>query len=122
MRVIVVVGGTAVEGYVRDGLLGCASPQNDQAQDMASQSVGHLFSAAYIAENRRARQPEVTTGVRKAIADTIDTDVAKLLYYDRKEDEELPQGVIEGCLRDGTVTMADMVGWFTRALTAGVEP
>lgn len=41
---------------------------------------------------------------RESILDTIDDLVAKFLYYDRKEDEELPVGAIEAAVRDGVIT------------------
>lgn len=122
MRVIVAVGGHAEETTVPDDLVGgYANPENDRRQDLSGYSVGHLFSAAYRAEVARFRAgPPVHTGRRKAIADEVDTMVAKFLYYDRKEDEELPVGSIEEALATGEITVADLVSWFLRGLNAGL--
>lgn len=36
---------------------------------------------------------------------------SKLLYYDRKEDEELPVGAIEEMVLSGEVTVTEIVEW-----------
>lgn len=38
---------------------------------------------------------------------------SKLLYYDRKEDEELPVGAIEEMVLSGEVTVDELLGWIT---------
>lgn len=43
--------------------------------------------------------------------------VGCFLYYDRKEDEDLPRGVIEQAIKDGRLTIDDMVEEFRKQLT-----
>jgi hypothetical protein len=47
--------------------------------------------------------------------------VVDFMYYDRKECEDLPIGVIEKALKDGEVTVDDMVGMFRKYLNGCVE-
>jgi hypothetical protein len=42
--------------------------------------------------------------------------VASLTYYDRKGDEELPVGAIERMVRNGEVTIAEIVELFAAML------
>ena len=56
--------------------------------------------------------------IKQTILDTIDDTVAKLVYYDRKEDEELPVGAIDQAVRDGVITVDEMVEKFREVLTA----
>jgi len=42
--------------------------------------------------------------MKERILAAIQTAVIKFLYYDRKEDEDLPVGVIEQAVRDGVIT------------------
>ena len=39
------------------------------------------------------------------------------LYYDRKECEELPRGIIEGVINDGDVSVDEIVAAFRDGLT-----
>lgn len=59
--------------------------------------------------------------VRQHIMGTVDDLVAGLLYYDRKGDEDLPSGAIEAAIKDGDVTVDDMVARFKGALEEGLE-
>lgn len=44
-------------------------------------------------------------------------DLAKrFLYYDRKDDEELPGGMIEAAMTRGLVTPEQVTEWFAQAL------
>lgn len=51
---------------------------------------------------------------------TIDDLVRDFLYYDRKEDEELPRGVIEELVEDGKLTVDEMVACFRKHLEEGL--
>ena len=42
--------------------------------------------------------------------------VGKLLYYDRKEDDELPVGAIEDALASGEIEESDIVDAFAKEL------
>lgn len=47
--------------------------------------------------------------------------IADFLYYDRKEDATLPRGEIDRMVRDGEITIDDMVESFRTHLTEGLE-
>jgi hypothetical protein len=47
--------------------------------------------------------------------------VAGLLYYDRKEDEELPRGVIEQAIKDGVISVTDMSNVFGSRICSIVD-
>jgi hypothetical protein len=42
--------------------------------------------------------------------------VSDFLYYDRKEDEDLPRGEIEDAVSKGEITVAELVSQFDREL------
>lgn len=44
---------------------------------------------------------------------TISDLVSNFLYYDRKEDEELPRGAIESLVTDGSITVEWLIGKFS---------
>lgn len=54
--------------------------------------------------------------VRDHIRDTVDDLVSNFLYYDRKEDEDLPRGAIDEFIETGGVTVAEIVEWFDESL------
>lgn len=47
--------------------------------------------------------------------------IANFLFYDRKEDEDLPPGEIDRMVRDGEITIDDIVASFKNHLTHGLE-
>lgn len=47
----------------------------------------------------------------------VDDLVGDLLYYGRKEDEELPRGAIESAIVSGDVSVCEIVDKFKRVLT-----
>lgn len=49
---------------------------------------------------------------RKAILNAVDDLVSDLLYYDRKEDEDLERGEIEKCINDGDITRDEITAYF----------
>lgn len=53
---------------------------------------------------------------RQHLFNVIDDSVGNLLYYNRKEDEDLPVGVIEKLVADGVVTLDEIVARFRSAL------
>lgn len=59
--------------------------------------------------------------IKRIILDTIDDAVSRLLYCDRKEDEELPRGAIDDAVLDGAITVEDMVAKFETALRDGLH-
>lgn len=56
------------------------------------------------------------------IFDTIDDLVSDFLFYDRKDDEELPRGTIEDAVEDGSITIEAMVAKFEESLREGLGP
>lgn len=54
--------------------------------------------------------------LRQNILDTVDDLVANFLYYDRKEDQDLPRGAIDRAIRDGVITADDIVQHFSEVL------
>lgn len=54
---------------------------------------------------------------RKELVLSAASDAAKkFMYYDRKEDEELPRGEIEAALGNGEVTIDEIVKTFRKGL------
>lgn len=54
--------------------------------------------------------------LRELILGNIDDLIADYLYYDRKEDEDLPRGVIEKAVEDKIITIEEMVARFESTL------
>jgi hypothetical protein len=53
------------------------------------------------------------------IRDRVDDLVGSFLYYDRKEDEDLPVGAIEAAIAAGEVTSGQIVERFKEQLEGG---
>lgn len=49
---------------------------------------------------------------KEFILGVVQDAVADLLYYNRKEDEELPVGAIEEAIKDGVLTVEEIVREF----------
>ncbi len=54
--------------------------------------------------------------MKQNILNTISDLAGSFLYYDRKEDESLPRGVIEKAVKDGVITIDEMVAEFRKHL------
>jgi hypothetical protein len=54
------------------------------------------------------------------IKNTIEDLVSDFLYYDRKEDEDLPRGVIEGSIASGKLSVEDILKTFEAKLRKGL--
>ena len=52
------------------------------------------------------------------ILGTVEDLAAKFLYYDRKEDEDLPAGAIEEAIAAGEVTVDEITDKFRSVLVA----
>jgi hypothetical protein len=59
---------------------------------------------------------------REHILNELCDTVSRLLYYDRKEDEDLPRGAIEAAVSSGEITTEEMVECFARHLREGMKP
>ena len=55
------------------------------------------------------------------LRDTISDLVSKFLYYDRKEDEEIPVGEIEKMIADGTITPGWIVYEFAKHISESLQ-
>ena len=51
----------------------------------------------------------------------IEDMISDFLYYDRKEDEDLPRGEIEKMVKSGELTVDEIVEKFREELTKGVK-
>lgn len=47
--------------------------------------------------------------------------VSNFLYYDRKEDEDLPKGAIDKAVKRGEITVDEMVQAFREELEKGLQ-
>jgi len=54
--------------------------------------------------------------IRQKILDTVEDLASQFLYYDRKEDDDLPQGRIEQAIRDEDITLDEIVQHFREQL------
>lgn len=54
--------------------------------------------------------------VKNHIEARIDDLVCDFLYYDRKEDEDLPRGAIEKAITDGVTSAEEIVARFKKEL------
>lgn len=55
------------------------------------------------------------------VSQTIGDLVSKFLYYDRKEDEDLPRGAIQKMIRDGAISVDWIVDEFRDELVKGLK-
>ncbi len=53
---------------------------------------------------------------KQVVLDTVENLISDFLYYDRKEDDELPIGVIEKLIAEGVITEIEIVAHFTTHL------
>jgi hypothetical protein len=54
--------------------------------------------------------------LKQLILGTVEDMVADFLYYDRKEDEDLPRGAIEEAVAQGQITIDEIVNQFRQNL------
>lgn len=57
---------------------------------------------------------------KERILGTVDDLVSDFLYYDRKEDEDLPNGAIDTAIEKGEVTIDEIVDKFRGCLVGGI--
>ena len=55
---------------------------------------------------------------KQLILNTVTDLVSRFLYYDRKEDYELPRGAIEEAIDGGLITVDEIVSHFRKELIA----
>jgi len=54
--------------------------------------------------------------LKQSILNTVSDCVSDLMYYDRKEDEELPRGAIEQAIKDGIITKDEIIAVFSQGI------
>lgn len=59
---------------------------------------------------------------RDIVFDLISDQISKFLYYDRKEDEELPVGAIEQMVARGDISTEEIVDAFASRLRGHLAP
>jgi hypothetical protein len=57
--------------------------------------------------------------IKENIIATIQDSVSSFMYYNRKEDEDLPRGAIEQAIKDGIITIDEIVQEFETELRKG---
>lgn len=57
---------------------------------------------------------------RELIEATVGDMVKNFLYYDRKEDEDLPRGAIEEAIGKGEISQKEIVKLFKKKLKEGL--
>jgi hypothetical protein len=57
---------------------------------------------------------------RQTILNTVEDLVTDFLYYDRKDDDDLPREAIEEAISAGEITEAEIVAHFAEHLQAGL--
>lgn len=58
---------------------------------------------------------------RETILDTVSDLVSGFLYYDRKEDDDLPRGAVEEAIANGEITGEEIVAAFAKECGFGGE-
>ena len=54
---------------------------------------------------------------KQLVKEVVSDMLSGFLYYDRKEDEDLPVGAIESMIASGDLTVSDIVEMFSQELT-----
>jgi hypothetical protein len=63
----------------------------------------------------------VTLRRKTQILGAIEDLVGSFLYYDRKEDEDLPEGSIQNAIADGLITADEIIKQFSDTLREGLK-
>ena len=58
---------------------------------------------------------------RERIIAILSDSIIDLLYYDRKEDEDLPRGGIEEAIKAGEITVDEMIKIWSAELRDGLD-
>ena len=75
-----------------------------------------------VAEAHDAWDNYIATTVTKQVILGVTSDlVADFMYYDRKEDEDLPMGAIEKAIATGVITTAEIVEKFQEGLESNSD-
>ena len=88
--------------------------RNEVGQPLADVRARDARQDALNAENR----PPLS--LKERILGTVEDLVSSFLYYDRKDDDELSAEVLEAALKNGVVTLDEVVERFALELRAGI--
>ena len=58
--------------------------------------------------------------MKQAILNRVEDLVSMFLYYDRKEDEDLPVGAIDDAIKNGEITIDEITSKFAESLKNGI--
>lgn len=58
---------------------------------------------------------------KELIQNTITDMISNFLFYDRKEDEYLPRGEIEDAIKNGEITVEEIVSQFENSLREALK-
>lgn len=58
--------------------------------------------------------------MRSNILNTVDDLVGSFLYYDRKEDEDLPRGAIQQAIENKEISVDEIAAFFKAKLIEGL--
>lgn len=64
---------------------------------------------------------DYSNNVRDLIKRNIEDSAKDLLYYNRKEDEDLPLGLIEQCIKDDIISIDYIVDVYKNALIENIN-
>ena len=60
--------------------------------------------------------------MKQLILNTVADLCSNFLFYDRKEDEELPRGAIQSAITNGEITVDEIVATFREKLEESLKP
>ena len=66
-------------------------------------------------------KPITESEMKELILNNVSDLISDFLYYDRKEDEELPRGAIEEAVKNNQITVEEISAHFTDKLKKGLD-
>jgi len=87
----------------------------DKAKERWDDTIAEIQSLQDSKQNELNIPPDGEK-IKKEIENTIKDLVADFLYYDRKEDEDLPKGEIEKAIGSGVISIAEIITIFDMEL------
>lgn len=59
--------------------------------------------------------------MKDTILNAVDDLVSDFLYYDRKEDDDLPRGAIQAAIENKEISVEEIVEFFKKKLIYGLD-
>lgn len=119
VRMGVVRAGLVWTGATRLGRKGKVmndEPRNEYGQPLKDVRERDVRQNAHMDENMPPRG-----SLKEIILNHVEDLVSDFLYYDRKDDEELSAEQLLAALKDGTVSVEEVIERFTNELRTGIE-